>query len=99
MVPTPGADSSQRLRRFCTTRLPKVADRLSKAVARLSGDAETKGSIAALEQRITRATEAGNQAAADLLKILLDHRTQRLPMLRSTQQALDAWQHTYCTTS
>ena len=103
-APTPGAtaggaDQSRWVQRFCANRLPKVEDRLSTAITRLTGDDTTKGSIARLQQRVAKAKAAGRDAEGDLLSILLDHRTQRLPMLRSTQQALTGWQHTYCTTS
>ena len=103
-APTPGAtaggaDRSRWVQRFCANRLPKVEDRLSTAITRLTADDTTKGSIARLQQRVAKAKAAGRDAEADLLSILLDHRTQRLPMLRSTQQALTGWQHTYCTTS
>src|SRR5580765_3296312 len=102
-APTPGAttggvDQSRWVQRFCANQLPKVEDRLSTAITRLTGDDTTKGSIARLQQRVAKAKAAGRDAEADLLSILLDHRTQRLPMLRSAQQALTAWQHTYCTT-
>jgi len=93
------ADDSRWVQRFCANRLPKVEDRLSTAITRLTGDDTTKGSIARLQQRVAKAKAAGRDDEADLLSILLDHRTQRLPMLRSAQQALTAWQHTYCTTS
>src|SRR6476661_9752958 len=53
------ADDSRWVQRFCANRLPKVEDRLSTAITRLTGDDTTKGSIARLQQRVAQAKAAG----------------------------------------
>lgn len=105
-APSPGGstsgvtgDQKQWLERFCTNRLPRIESRLDRAVTRINGSTGTRGSIAHLQQRVDGAMAAGHDAQADLLKILLDHRTKRLPLLTSAQDQLAAWRQQYCSAS
>ncbi|HEY4606633.1 MAG TPA: hypothetical protein VIH55_03210 [Acidimicrobiia bacterium] len=84
-VPAMAADTDpehfeERLDRACA-RIPNITSRVENALARINGDAATRGSIAWLEVRQAEAQENGRDQLADLIDIRIDIRTERIDVL------------------
>ncbi|MFE0704000.1 hypothetical protein [Streptomyces sp. NPDC058872] len=61
-------------------RVPKIEKRIQRALERMSGDADERGSLARLEGRVAAAEEAGHAE----VHTLLDHRLTARKALRTT---------------
>ncbi|MFD8542389.1 hypothetical protein [Streptomyces sp. NPDC059649] len=75
-------------------RVPKLEQRIDKALDRLNGDAHTRGSIARLEQRVKNARAKHHDAVATFLQDRLTHRKELKPYLtreRTDLKAVAAW--------
>jgi hypothetical protein len=75
-------------------RVPKLEQRIDKALDRLNGDAHTRGSIARLEQRVKNARANHRDAVATFLQDRLTHRKELKPYLmreRTDLKAVAAW--------
>lgn len=75
-------------------RVPKLEQRIEKALDRLNGDAHTRGSIARLEQRVKNARAKHRDAVATFLQDRLTHRKELRPFLtreRTDLKAVAAW--------
>ena len=83
-APTPTGDGAQAL----CKRLPKIDNRIDRALKRLDAGVGTRGSIARLQQRVDNAKSAGDDAIATYLQDRLDFRKSLLPTLRQRQQDL-----------
>lgn len=75
-----GGVLEQRVTKFCN-RVPTLIQRADKAKTRLSGDADTKGSLAWLKARQAKAEANGNQRVVNRLDRVIDRRTERLAKL------------------
>lgn len=76
-----------RLQRACL-RIPNLETRTSKFIARLNGDASTRGSLLWLQAQIDDATAKGRTQLAAVLQNRLKVRTQTLKVLTNRQQRL-----------
>ena len=77
----------------CTQRIPAVLARIDRVIARINGDAGTRGSTAWLEAKSEQARDAGFAALADLLDTRAKARPERLDelaALRSDVQDVQA---------
>ncbi|MEV0483015.1 hypothetical protein AB0I69_20715 [Streptomyces sp. NPDC050508] len=83
-APTPTGDGAQAL----CKRLPKIDNRIDRALERLNAGAGTRGSIARLQQRVDNAKSAGDDAIATYLQDRLDFRKSLLPTLQQRQKDL-----------
>lgn len=63
--PTP-VDSHPRIERACA-RIPNAQTRIDKAIERINGDADTRGSLLWLDAKIEKATKAGRTDLATAL--------------------------------
>ncbi|GGV43078.1 hypothetical protein GCM10010495_70840 [Kitasatospora herbaricolor] len=75
-------------------RLPKIQERVDKAVERLNGDATVLGSVARLQQRVTDAKAADHTAVRTYLDDRLTFRKSLLPTLQTRQadlKSVAAW--------
>jgi hypothetical protein len=81
------AQRRARLEKACA-RVPTVAERVDGVIARLEGDAGTKGSLAWLQTKIDAASEAGREQLVTVLQNRLDVRTARLALLHERRDAL-----------
>ena len=66
--------------KFCN-RVPNLIQRVDKAQARISGDADTKGSLAWLKAREAKASANGHKRVANRLDRRIERRTERLAKL------------------
>jgi hypothetical protein len=69
-------------------RVPHAVERTERLQARLAGDAETRGSLAFLEDRIARATQAGHDDVATVLTARLEFRRELAGILPSRLEYL-----------
>ena len=78
-----------RYERACL-RIPNLQTRTNNVIARLNGDAATKGSLAWLQAQIDDAKAKGRTQLATVLQNRLAVRTQTLKVLTQRQQRLAA---------
>ena len=76
-----------RLQRACL-RIPNLETRTDNVIARLNGDASTKGSLLWLQARIDEATAKGRTQLATVLTNRLAVRTQTLQVMTQRQTRL-----------
>ncbi|MFD9209405.1 hypothetical protein ACFVZM_24390 [Streptomyces sioyaensis] len=69
-------------------RAPKIDKRLTKALHRLQGNAEVRGSVARLEKRVANAKAAGHNEVETFLSHKLAHRKSMIPTLQQRQKDL-----------
>ncbi|MEY4230568.1 MAG: hypothetical protein RLZZ362_1417 [Actinomycetota bacterium] len=82
-----GAAKQARLQKVCA-KVPSLETRVATAITRLQGDASVKGSLAALQAQIDKATAAGRTQAVAALQNRLSTRTKTLAVLQDKQQRL-----------
>ncbi|MGC0415993.1 hypothetical protein [Embleya sp. AB8] len=78
-------------------RIPTIDTRLTKSIARLSGDAKVNGSIAHLQARIAQAEKSNRPAVKAYLNDVLTTRQRLLPELQQRKTDL-ANVKTWCDT-
>ncbi|MET7485567.1 hypothetical protein [Streptomyces sp. NPDC005538] len=83
-APTPTGDGAQAL----CKRLPKIDNRIDRALTRLNAAADKRGSIARLQQRVDKAKSAGDDEIATYLQDRLTFRQSLVPTLQQRQQDL-----------
>ena len=86
----PGATTRElpaRLERACL-RIPNLQTRTANLIARLNGDASTRGSLLWLQAQIDDATAKGRTQLATVLTNRLKVRTQSLQVLTNRQERL-----------
>jgi hypothetical protein len=76
-----------RYQRACL-RIPNLQLRTDKVVARLNGDASTRGSLLWLQAQIDDATAKGRTQLATVLENRLNVRTQTLQVVTNRQERL-----------
>ena len=76
----PGGVLEARVTRFCE-RVPNLLERADRAKVRLSGDADTKGSLAWLNDRRATAEKNGNRRAVRRIGNRIERRQDRLEQL------------------
>jgi hypothetical protein len=91
VVSTTPAVSPDRTKAVCD-RVTKASQRVDKVIARINGGADTKGSIAYLQARITKVSAAGHAQQADLLRERLTVRKDRLTLLTDRRTLLASYQ-------
>jgi hypothetical protein len=92
----PPASKGFDVQKLCTQRLPKIEDKATKLITRITGDATVKGSSANLRARAEKAKAAGNNAQADWLNGRAQHRDERLDVVKKAVAELDAYKQKYC---
>ncbi len=84
---TAPAATGTRLQALCA-RVPRLLARTNRLVERLEGDADTRGSLARLQERIDAATAAGRDAQVTVLTNRLHVRRAQLALLRDRRALL-----------
>lgn len=90
---TPDDDLGPRIERLCD-RVPNLQLRTANVIERLQGDADTLGSLAWLQGKITEAEARGRTELVTVLTNRLAVRTDTLAVLQQRTQGLielDAW--------
>jgi hypothetical protein len=87
-TPAPGATRSGDGAKKLCKRLPKIEKRIGNALARMNGDASTRGSIARLEKRVAAAESAGHTEIETFLRNRLTARTSHVTTLEQRQKDL-----------
>jgi hypothetical protein len=95
---TAGAASGDVHRNVCA-RATHAERRVERALARIQGDAQQKGSIAWLEARAAEADQAGRTERAAALRARADRREVRVPELQAAQERLEAAITAHCSTA
>ncbi|MFI6768691.1 hypothetical protein [Streptomyces sp. NPDC050355] len=94
--PAPAATASQsggKGKGLCS-RVPRIEERINKALDRLNGDAHTRGSIARMAERVKKAHAKNHDAVATFLQDRLTHRKELKPTLTRKLRdlkAVSAW--------
>jgi hypothetical protein len=90
---TPSADEElrERIELLCA-RVPKVQERVQLAIDTITGDADTVGSNAWLEETAAIADEAGRTNLAENLRSRIEIRNQRLDVLELRLERLANFQ-------
>ncbi|MEU6364195.1 hypothetical protein ABZ876_00285 [Streptomyces sp. NPDC046931] len=83
-APTPAGDGARGL----CKRVPTIDRRIERALERLDGGADVRGSVARLQQRVDNAKKAGHGEIATYLQHRLDFRKSLVPTLRQRQKDL-----------
>ena len=79
------AELNARLERACL-RIPNMTIRTERAIERINGDADTRGSLLWLDERIARAEENGQE---DRVEVLTNRRAVREATVPVLEQRLD----------
>lgn len=87
----PGGVLEQRIVKLCT-RVPDLLERVDKAQARISGDADTQGSLKWLEAKQAKAESNGNKRIVNRIERRIERRTERLAKLPELKEKLAAAQ-------
>jgi hypothetical protein len=82
-----GAPTGDGAKALCK-RAPKIDQRIDRILERLNGDASQRGSIARLEERVSRAKSAGHTAVETYLNDRLTFRRSLVPTLQGRQKDL-----------
>ncbi|MFE1177038.1 hypothetical protein [Streptomyces sp. NPDC058773] len=77
---TPKTGHQSKGKSLCE-RVPRIEKRINKALDRLNGDAHTRGSIARMAARVTKAQSKGHKEVATFLQDRLTHRKELKPNL------------------
>ena len=83
----PGGVLEQRVTKFCA-RVPDLRKRADRAQTRISGDANTKGSLEWLKARQARAESNDHDRVAARIERRIERRTKRLAALPDRKQNL-----------
>jgi hypothetical protein len=86
-----GGVLEHRVTGFCN-RVPNLIKRVDQAQTRLSGDADTKGSLAWLKARQAKAEKNGRAQVVNRLDRRIERRTERLAKLPGWKKKLTAAQ-------
>jgi hypothetical protein len=86
--PSPSATVQGDGARVLCKRAPKIDKRIDRALTRLNGPADRRGSIARLEQRIAAAKTAGHDQIETYLNDKLTFRKALVPMLQQRKKDL-----------
>ncbi|MDQ3786146.1 MAG: hypothetical protein M3422_02750 [Actinomycetota bacterium] len=78
--------SAEQVQFLCEKRLPKIEKRVDRLLARINGDAETRGSAEWLRARAATEREAGRETSAQLLEEKADRRLDRVDDLTKIKQ-------------
>jgi hypothetical protein len=92
----PSSPPAFDVKRVCDQRIPKIEERATKLVTRITGDANVTGSSANLRARAERAKNAGNDAQADWLNGRAQHRDDRVAVVRKALDQLNSYKQKYC---
>jgi hypothetical protein len=76
-----------RAKKVCA-RLPKVTAKVDKALSRIQGGADTKGSVAWLNAKAAKADTDGKTALANVYRARAKARTDRVTVLQDRKTAL-----------
>lgn len=86
-----GGVLEQRITKFCG-RVPDLLERIDKASTRISGDADTKGSLAWLKAQQAKAESNDRKRVAQRIERRIERRTDRLARLPELKVKLTAAQ-------
>ncbi|MER5434036.1 hypothetical protein [Streptomyces sp. NPDC002588] len=87
-TPTPSATVQGDGAQVLCKRAPKIDKRIDRALNRLNGPADARGSIARLEQRVAAARTAGHDQIETYLNDRLTFRKSLVPMLQQRKKDL-----------
>ncbi|WP_055494831.1 hypothetical protein [Streptomyces sp. TP-A0356] len=90
-APAPTGDGAQAL----CKRVPKIDQRIERALKRLDGPVSLRGSVARLQRRVDNARNAGHSEIATYLQDRLDFRKSLVTTLQQRQKDL-AGVRTWC---
>jgi hypothetical protein len=90
---TPAPKPTFDVKKVCEQRVPKLENRVNKALTRINGGADVRGSVANLRARAERATDP---AQKDWLNGKADHRSERVDVLKKAQERLATYKQKYC---
>ncbi|HLF59929.1 MAG TPA: hypothetical protein VI980_01960 [Acidimicrobiia bacterium] len=81
MAATPDPERREQRLDMACARVPNLTTRVENVLARINGDAETRGSIAWLETKAEQARENGREQLAEFIENRIAVRTERIDVL------------------
>lgn len=81
MAATNDSDHFQERIEVACARVPNLTTRVENVLARISGDAETRGSIAWLETKADQARDNGREELVEFIENRIAVRTERIDVL------------------
>jgi propanediol dehydratase small subunit len=100
---TAGADepvtitlSPEQVTNLCEKRLPKIEKRATNLLARINGDAATRGSVEWLRARAATERDAGRETTAQMLDERADRRAGNVDKINQVKKWVDDFQAQHC---
>jgi hypothetical protein len=88
--------SPEQVAHLCEKRLPKVENRVTKALERINGGPEVRGSTAWLKKRAEAEKAAGRETSAQLLEERAERRAGRVDELNKVKGWVTDFRSKYC---
>lgn len=86
----------EQVTRLCDRRLPKIEDRVTRLLTRITADADTRGSADWLRARANRERSAGRETSAELLDERAERRAGRVDDLTRIQGWAEDFRAEHC---
>ena len=88
--------SPEQVQKICEKRIPRIETRIDRALARINGGADVRGSVAWLRERAEAERAAGRETSAQLLEERADRRADRVPQLEQVKTRVAEFRSAHC---
>jgi uncharacterized protein (DUF885 family) len=88
--------SPEQVQFLCEKRLPRAENRASKAIERINGGEDVRGSVANLKKRAEQERAAGRETSAQLLEERAERRAGRIDQLNKIKSWAADFRSKYC---
>lgn len=88
--------SPEQVQRICENRIPRIEQRASRALERVSGGPRVRGSVEWLKARAAKEREAGRETSAQLLDERAERRAERAPQLEDVKAKAGEFKAKHC---
>lgn len=88
--------SAEQVERICQKRIPRIEQRADRALERIAGGPEVRGSVEWLKARAAKEREAGRETSARLLEEKADRRAGRTPQVEDVKAKVAEFKARHC---
>lgn len=88
--------SAEQVQRICQKRIPRIERRASRALERIAGGPEVRGSVEWLKAKAARERAAGRETSARLLEERADRRADRVPQVENVKAKAAEFKAEHC---
>lgn len=88
--------SPEQVQRICQKRIPRIEQRASRALERIAGGPEVRGSVEWLKAKAARERSAGRETTARLLEERADRRADRVPQVENVKAKAAEFKAKHC---